>query len=149
MSLDVYLSLPGTVNLQVPSIWIREDGQTKAITRTEWEMRYPDRKPVVVWDDDTTDEVYHANITHNLGMMARRAGLYGLLWRPNECGVTHARQLIEPLKIGYEVLMRDPDYFQQFNPENGWGTYEGLVRFVEEYLAACQKYPDAEVSVWR
>ena len=63
--------------------------------------------------------------------------------------MTKAEQLIAPLRVGLDVLRGDPKRFRQFNPENGWGDYEGLIEFVEEYLAACEMYPDADVSVWR
>jgi hypothetical protein len=39
--------------------------------------------------------------------------------------------------------------YKKHTPENGWGSYEGLVTFVEKYLDACYKYPDAKVSACR
>ena len=94
-------------------------------------------------------EVYTANITHNLNKMAQEAGIYEHLWRPDEIDITNAGQLIGPLREGLALLKSDPNRFEAFNPENGWGTYEGLVSFVEKYLAACEENPDADVSVWR
>ena len=93
--------------------------------------------------------VFGANITHNLGPMAREAGIYQHLWRPEEIGITHARQLIEPLRAGVEMMKSDPPRFEKHNSPNGWGMYENFVQFVEKYLAACEEYPDAEVSVSR
>ena len=93
--------------------------------------------------------VHSANITHNLNKMADEAGIYKHLWRPDEIEITKAEQLIEPLRAGLELLKSDPERFKKFNPENGWGTYEGLVSFVQEYLASCEENPDAEVSVSR
>lgn len=96
------------------------------------------------------DEVaYSANITHNLNQMAMHAGLYRVLWRPEELGITHARQLIEPLTKGLALLESDPTGFQALNPPNGWGNYEGLVKFTREYLAAAIANQDAEVCVSR
>lgn len=94
-------------------------------------------------------EVFSQNITHNLGKMAGAAGIYKHLWRPDEIGVTKANQLIEPLKTGLELLRSDPDRFKAFNPDNGWGDYDGLVAFVENYLQACIEHPDAEISISR
>ena len=42
--------------------------------------------------------VYEDNITHNLGDMAEEAGLYYVLWRPEELGKTKASQIIELLE---------------------------------------------------
>ena len=94
-------------------------------------------------------EVYTANITHNLNKMAEAAGIYTILWRPEEGGYTHAKDLIEPLRIGIDILRRDVRYFESFNPPNGWGSYSTLVEFATEYLAACEANPDAVVSVSR
>lgn len=94
-------------------------------------------------------EVYSANITHNLGAMAREAGIYMHLWRPDEIDVTKAAQLIEPLRAGIALMLADPPRFERHNAANGWGLYEHFVPFVEKYLAACEENPDADVSVWR
>jgi hypothetical protein len=153
MSLDVSLH-DDTVQQcpQAPRIFVREDGQTKAISRAEWDARYPGREPVMVTYDDSdegTAEVYAANITHNLTTMASHAGIYDVLWRPEENGIRVARDLVEPLILGLERLRRHPEHFAQFTPSNGWGTYGQLVQFVEAYLDACQQYPDATVRVSR
>jgi hypothetical protein len=93
--------------------------------------------------------VYDANITHNLGEMAKEAGIYACLWRPDEIDITKAAQLIEPLRDGLALLKSDPERFKRLDSPNGWGLYIHFVPFVEQYLKACEKYPDAEVSVSR
>lgn len=150
MSLDVYLKMPETkIANNGSGIFIRENGQTKEISREEWDARYPDRDPVVCNQDEETDRVYHGNVTHNLGKMAGEAGIYECLWRPDETGITKAVQLIEPLTKGLALLKSDAGRFEALNPENGWGSYSGFLPFVEGYLEACKQYPDADVSVWR
>jgi hypothetical protein len=99
--------------------------------------------------NDEEESVFDYNITHNLGKMASEAGIYQHLWRPEELGITKASQLIEPLKTGLFALLADPEKFKAFNPENGWGSYEGLVKFVFAYLQACLQYPDATIGVSR
>lgn len=94
-------------------------------------------------------EVFEANITHNLGKMAREAGIYMACWRPEEVGITHASQLVEPLEKGLALLKSDPERFKALNPANGWGDYEGFVKWVEKYLEACRANPDAEVDASR
>ena len=149
MSLDVYLTLPDAPeSVATPRIFIREDGQTKEITRADWDALYPDCEPVTA-TISTDGKVYTNNITHNLNTMAQAAGLYRCLWYPDEEGCTYARELIVPLSMGLAVLTDDPERFMLLEPDNGWGTYQGLVRFCAAYLAACIEYPDAEVSVWR
>jgi len=94
-------------------------------------------------------EVYSRNITHNLNDMAEEAGIYKHVWRPEEIGITHARDLIEPLTTALELMYTDPDRFKKHNPDNGWGSYEGFVAFVESYLASCAIHPDALIEVNR
>jgi len=149
MSLDVFLTLIGyQPTPQGPTIFVREHGQTKVITREEWDSRFPHQEPIT-FDQTVENQVYRANITHNLNRMAQEAGLYEALWRPEEVGITTAQQLIAPLTAGLERLEADPAYFMTFNPANGWGSYEILLKFIQEYLFACQDYPEAEVSVSR
>jgi hypothetical protein len=151
MSLDVYLSLPAEVPpIQHSGIFVRRDGQTVEITREEWDMLYPGNEPVVYQPGDTIpSEVYWANITHNLTTMADRVDLSSCLWHPERVGVTHAKHLIAPLLEGLSLLKRRPEFCRQFNPPNGWGSYETFVSFVSHYLYACMTWPDAEVRVSR
>lgn len=150
MSLDVYLKGPPRPRQATSGIFIRENGATIEISREEWDRRFPDREPVLALNEGgATSEIYSRNITHNLGKMARAAGIYEPLWRPDELGITHARDLIEPLASGYVRLIDNPDDFKRHNPENGWGSYEQLVEFVADYLSACIRHPDASVDVWR
>lgn len=94
-------------------------------------------------------EVFSANITHNMTTMAKAAGIYQHLWRPEEVNINKASELILPLMEGLRALILDPDKFKDHNPVNGWGDYECLVEFVLSYLRACVASPDAIISVSR
>lgn len=110
MSLDVYLEVPVPIKCEPGSgIFIREEGQTKEISREEWDQRNPSREPIVFKRDDTeTNEVYHGNITHNLGRMAIEAGLYAVLWEPETRGWVLAKDLIASLERGLARLRLNP-----------------------------------------
>ena len=153
MSLDVYLKVPGTERKPGSGIFVRENGQTKEISREDWDTRYPGRDPVVVADSSIGEwkdaVVYDANITHNLAQMAGAVGVYEHLWRPDEHGIDTAKQLIEPLRDALAELQSHPDKYMQYNPKNGWGSYDALVTFIRDYLQACIRFPDATVSVSR
>lgn len=90
-----------------------------------------------------------ANFTHNCGTMAKEAGIYMHLWRPEEIGITTAEGLIDPLKAGLALMKADPARFIALEPDNKWGTYRDFLPWVEEYLKACIANPDAEISVDR
>ena len=103
-----------------------------------------------VWlTNDAGNQVFDANITHNLNTMAGQAGIYEHLWRPDEIGVTKASQLIEPLRAGLAQLVERPSHFEQFDSPNGWGRYVHFVPFVARYLEACIANPDASIRVSR
>ena len=152
MSLDVYLKVDAPVPRAGPGsgIFIREKGRMREITRAEWDERAPRVEPVVSLPpkDELTTTVFSSNITHNLGKMAAAAGIYHFLWQPGECEVSVAAQLIEPLQAGLQKLRAAPEQYEAMNPKNGWGNYDGLVDFVEGYLAACKRWPDAKVETW-
>lgn len=93
--------------------------------------------------------VFDQNITHNLGGMAREAGIYEHCWRPEEIGIKVAAQLIGPLQAAIAAMEADPARFEKHNAPNGWGLYEHFVPWLKKYLAACEEFPDAEVHVSR
>lgn len=95
------------------------------------------------------EELFWRNITHNLGRMAEAAGIYYVLWRPDESGYKVAVDVISTLKTGLERLEKDPDHFREFDSPNGWGTYEHFVLFVRDVITACETYPDAVIRVSR
>lgn len=99
--------------------------------------------------DGNSVDAYDANITHNLGQMADKAGIYYALWRPEEKGWKTARDITPVLDKGLKKLKAKPEYFEKFNAPNGWGLYEHFVPFVERYLEACKKHPSAEIHVSR
>ncbi len=135
---------------------------------------YLNRKRYLSYDEGKTyteddEQVYWANITHNLGKMADEAGIYEALWRPHrlkegynilesdhqaewkfeEENKTTAKDIIPFLEKGLADLKSRPEHFEKFNSSNGWGTHEHFVPFVEKYLEACKEYPDAIIEVSR
>mgnify|MGYP000988202751 CR=1 FL=1 len=135
---------------------------------------YLNRKRYLSYDEgktytEDTEQVYWANITHNLNTMAGEAGIYEALWRPHrlkegynisendhqaewkfeEENTTLAKDIIPLLEKGLSDLKTRPEYFEKFNSPNGWGMYEHFVPFVEKYLEACKEYPDAIIEVSR
>lgn len=153
MSLDVYLYSKEPVESKKPSsgIFIREDGKTIEISEEEWHRRNPGIAPVRarIGEQESNHCVYTDNITHNLAEMAAESLLYEPLWTPHEIGITTAKQLRTYLTHGLLFLHKNPERYKKFNPKNGWGNYEGLVRFVENYLEACNKYPEATIEISR
>lgn len=99
--------------------------------------------------DDGHVCVAECNITHNLARMATEAGLYEMLWRPDENGYNYAHEIVLQLKDAIVDLEANPDFYKEFNAPNGWGIYEHFLSFVKDVHNACMKYPKASISVSR
>lgn len=149
MSLDISLHSDDGHKGKAGGIFIRKGGRTVEITREEWDrLKNPGKEPVQVKPYET-DELFSANITHNLGEMADRAGIYYALWQPEEKDWKLASDITPVLEEGLRLLKKYPEFFKEFDSENGWGVYEHFVPFVEEVLDACKKYPNARIEVSR
>lgn len=89
------------------------------------------------------------NITHNLGKMAAEAGIYECLWKPGEHGYKTAADITPILEAGLRDLRARPEYFRQFDADNGWGLYEHFVPWVADVLESCHKHPQGEIEARR
>lgn len=97
-------------------------------------------QPVSIWSD---------NVTHNLVPMAKAAGIYEAVWRPDEHGLTTAAQLIPILEEGIARLEAEPEKYCALNPSNGWGSYDDFLPWLKQYRDACKQNPGATVEVSR
>jgi hypothetical protein len=182
MSLDVTLKIPGKDREDFNSFEIRHLATNFAITCEKGYKGSYDawfKSISSTWRDianrdnpeyeKPTEEVYGANITHNLGEMAKKAGIYEALWRPyrlkegynvpeedhqaeydfEENNLVKAYEIIAIIEKGLEDLKSRPEYFKQFNSPNGWGMYDNFVPFVEEYLKALKEYPESFIVCCR
>ena len=107
---------------------------------------------ITLTDPTATYEVnslYETGITHNLGLMAKEAGIYKALWKPEELNAKQAKDIIEVLEKGLTKLKARPDYFKQYDSPNGWGIYKHFVPFVEKYLDALKEYPESLIKISR
>jgi hypothetical protein len=89
MSLDISLKVIEPVKRRGTGIFIRENGKNIELTIDQVKERFPE-SDVVVEEEFETLEVFDYNITHNLGEMAKAAGIYMELWRPEEIGIIKA-----------------------------------------------------------
>jgi len=100
-------------------------------------------------NEETEEErgyVFDRNITHNINKMATEAGIYKVLWHPEENGFNKAKQIISILEKGLKDMKERPEHYEQFNAPNGWGSYEHFVPWVEDVLKACKRYPEASIE---
>lgn len=145
MSLDVYIISPIPIKKKSTGIWVRKGGKTVELTKQEAQEQFPDAD--IKETEIETTEVWHGNITHNLVTMASVClswgdyTLYDLLWRDEQLPFDKYAY-ISHLSYCLNCLKNDPEYFKQFNPENGWGTYEQLCDFIEDFVKALIDMPE-------
>ena len=161
MSLDLYIKSNTPVQHRGTGIYVRNDGGTQELTTKEDVLKYfPDANPDEIEEKYFTDnEFFHMNITHNLTKMAGMCKtlssynynldspvvtLYDLLWHPEEnLKITIPNmEYLEDVMDCYTNLLQSPEFFKQYNPKNGWGSYEQLVARTKEYLKALLSISD-------
>lgn len=151
MGLDITLKIDETYVKESTGIYVRENGSNRELSYDEAKQRYPDTDIELLSYE--TDEVWSGSITHNLNKMAMEVDAYELLWYPEkvfpDSEVIRATQLVAPLAHALAKLIEDKERLQEFNPENGWGHYDNLVKFVTDYIVAGLNHPNAVVEVCR
>lgn len=155
MSLDITIISPEPIKKKRTGVYVRINGRTCELTKEEAIAHFPDVDPnSIIEEEIETNEFWYGNITHNLCQMAedclsfeeeyQHYNLYDLLWRDTQVPFTGVYLNIYIAHLAYclYVLKNDPDHFKKFNPENGWGNYEQLVNFVEEFIKALVTMPE-------
>ena len=100
-----------------------------------------------VHEIDTENNVFDANITHNLHSMANEAGIGDHLWNPYEIDVQKASDLIEPLNKAIMDMEHRPLHYKKFDAYNGWGTYDDFLPWLKNLFEACKLYPNAIIII--
>jgi len=132
---------------------------------TNYHVSYDNGKTL----ESKQEAVYDANITHNLGEMAAKAGIYEALWRPyklkegyniieddhqaeyifEEENTVRAFEITPTVEKGLEDMRARPEYYKTFDSSNGWGMYDHFIPFIEKYLEALKEYPESIVKCSR
>lgn len=92
-----------------------------------------------------TVEVYEDNITYNLALMYYKCidiegGLHAL--NGMKC-----KNAVPVLNRAIDELIENKEEYEKLNPENGWGSYEGLLKSLKSLRIACLENPSGKVSV--
>lgn len=106
------------------------------------------------------DEFWNANITHNMGKMARAIPvvidgfgfqtLYNYIWRPDEMSKKVDTTIMsKALTEGIISMIKNRKELIQYNPENGWGDYDTFLEWIIAYKNFCEDNPKCEIEVSR
>ena len=88
--------------------------------------------------------VYTNNYTHNVTPMWKLAGVYDALYMSE--GMI-AGSIVGILNEGIQRMTLDPAAYKALEPANGWGNYDGALRFLMAFRDACELNADGVVEV--
>ena len=108
----------------------------------------------IYFQDDEGNDIEvdsNLNITHNLNKIVDECGklvgkeYYELICRPDELlcvdnGKVPVSFVLQRLPALIADLIKHEKELVQYLPSNGWGTFEGLVDFLCDYLKDCYKH---------
>lgn len=83
------------------------------------------------------------NITYNLSPMISEALGCGL----RDLNGKEASEIEALLEKGVLDMRARPNHYAEFNPPNGWGTYDGLLLVFTKLLSLVREHPNAKVAV--
>jgi AAA+ superfamily predicted ATPase len=87
------------------------------------------------------EEVFHLNYTYNVSPMWRKA--IGKEERMVQIDDLTGEDSIPILNKAIESMLKNPEFFIEMNPKNGWGSYETFLDFLQLALEAAKKNPTA------
>ena len=145
MSLDLYIKSNAPVIKKGTGVYVRKDGPTVELkTIEEIHRHFPDSDLSKISIDKYEDcDFWHGNISHNMGRMASKVPIEGseltqfdLMWQPDEHGIVKTGSSGYRNNVLKEFLyMRgNREDLSLLNPENGWGDYDQLLEFTEDYI---------------
>lgn len=94
--------------------------------------------------EEITTEVFESNYTYNVSDMLRRALRKDGI---NQFHGKKASECIETLEKGIADMKENKSDYEAMNPENGWGSYTGILKVLEKMLSKCKEYPNAEFVI--
>lgn len=109
--------------------------------------------------EDVEIESY-LRITHNLNTVVSELGLlvdlpyYEVIWRPDELfglknGEVPVTFVLKVLPDLIKNSLKFEDRLTEYLPSNGYGTFEGLICFLCDYLKECYRNKDSFVYCCR
>lgn len=83
------------------------------------------------------------NHTSNTAAMIKEVcGSYPSEWDGKKCA-----DMYPVLMQGISLLNLHPQRYRQFEPDNGWGTVETTIDFLQKIADTCDKYPTAVLEI--
>jgi hypothetical protein len=90
-------------------------------------------------------EIYEANVTYNLADMYYKC-------IDTEKGYKkldgmNCKDALPILNGAILDMLSNADEYRKLNPKNGWGSYEGLLKQMQEMRSCCESNPDGIIQI--
>lgn len=102
-----------------------------------------------IWGVIDTGGSSPAQVTKDFGYTYNTSGMLravGIDW-PTLLGKSLS-ELVPILQTGLDRLLAEPARFEAMNPDNGWGSYEGLCKILAEVIEDFSEHPKATLAGW-
>jgi len=102
--------------------------------------------------EEEEETQWTAGITHNCGEIAEHipidytSTLHDYVWLGKDETTDHMREI---LRIGITYMIDHKEHLEQWNPVNGWGSYEEFLFWLLDYWRACINNPGCKIKISR
>lgn len=105
------------------------------LVEISWDVNLKDK------NNKTTADV--GNYTYNVSPMYEKAMGMTL----SDFNNMATKQAIQILEKGISEMIENKHLYIELNPDNGWGNYEGALKFLQDILKACKKHCKSYIDV--
>lgn len=91
-------------------------------------------------------EIYEGNVTYNLADMYYKCIDKEEGFR--KLDGMNCKQALLIINNAIQDMLNNSDEYRKLNPKNGWGSYEGLLKVLQDLRACCENNPDGKINVY-
>ncbi len=91
-------------------------------------------------------EIYESNVTYNLSKM-----YYKCIDKEKgfkKLDGMNCKKALPIINNAIQDMLNNADEYRKLNPENGWGSYEGLLKTLQDMRNCCESNPDGTINVF-
>ena len=91
-------------------------------------------------------EIYEANVTYNLADMYYKCIDKDKGFR--KLDGMNCKEALPIIEKAIKDMLNNADEYRKLNPKNGWGSYEGLLKVLQEMRSCCESNLDGKIGIF-
>lgn len=91
-------------------------------------------------------EIYEANVTYNLADMYYKCIDKDKGFR--KLDGMNCKEALPIIENAIKDMLNNADEYRKLNPKNGWGSYEGLLKVLQEMRSCCESNLDGSINIY-